>query len=127
MGIETWLRCADDQGLRITCLSKAIVIDQDSGNSSQRTESDLQQRSITLQRLLILGWDAGGREEIARVAGESGFDATMCSTPEQARQLLDATEFQGLVFDSALYGENSEDFVAWLESAVALALYRASS
>lgn len=91
------------------------MINKNTEEIGQRNENGTGVRSIGLQRLLVLGWAASERKDIARVAGEAGFEATMCSTPEQARHLLDSTEFHGLVFDAELYGENSDEFLRWLE------------
>ncbi len=62
----------------------------------------------------MVEWEAPLREQLAAVAGECGFEATSCTTPEEARNLLEATDFDGLLFDAELYGESTSGFLAWL-------------
>lgn len=92
------------------------MINQESGNRSNLSESTKGSGGIELSRLLIVEWDGRQREQLASVAGECGFDVTSCSTPAEAKQLINATPFSGVVFDEQLYREPLEEFVAWLES-----------
>jgi len=62
----------------------------------------------------VLEWGAELRGKLSATAGQSGFEVTACSTPEEARKLLEATEFHGLLFDAELYGESAAEFLSWL-------------
>ncbi len=91
------------------------MIDQEP-SQRQRFLTPAPPRPIGLQRVLALGWNAAHRSEIASEVGESGFEVTVCSTASEARQLLESTDFQALLFDAQLYGETPASFLAWLDA-----------
>jgi DNA-binding NtrC family response regulator len=92
------------------------VINQESGNRSNLSPSIKGGGEIELSRLLIVEWDGRQREHLASIAGELGFEATACSTPAEAKELINATSFTGVVFDAQLYRESLEEFADWLAS-----------
>ncbi len=92
------------------------MINQESGNRSKLSESTKGGAEIEVPRLLIVEWDGRQREHLAGLAGELGFEATACSTPAEAKELINATSFTGVIFDAQLYSESLEEFVGWLES-----------
>ena len=93
-----------------------IVINQESGNREKLAEALQETGGIVIPRLLIVEWDARQRKSLAGVAGELGYHASTCATPEEAKQLIGSTAFTGVVFDSELYQQSMEEFVAWLQS-----------
>lgn len=62
----------------------------------------------------MVEWEAELRGKLSAAAGRSGFEVTACPTPEEARNLLAATEFHGVLFDAELYGESAAEFLSWL-------------
>ncbi|MCP4847790.1 MAG: response regulator [Verrucomicrobiaceae bacterium] len=92
------------------------MINQESGNREKISESLQEGAGIAVPRLLIVEWDGRQRNYLSNIAGELGYDASVCSTPAEAKKLIDATSFTGVVFDSQLYQESSEEFVSWLVS-----------
>ncbi len=92
------------------------MINQESGNRKKLAGSSQEPAGIEIPRLLIVEWDARQRQSLAGVAGELGYHASTCPTAEEAKEMIQATAFTGVVFDSELYEQSMEDFVAWLQS-----------
>ena len=92
------------------------MINQESGNRGKLSESIQEGAEIAVPRLLIVEWDGRQRDYLSAIAGELGYHASVCSTPAEAKELIHATTFTGVVFDSELYQESTEEFVSWLES-----------
>ena len=92
------------------------MINQESGNRGKLSESSQDAAEIAVPRLLVVEWDGRQRDYLSGIAGELGYHASACSTPAEAKELIHANAFTGVLFDSELYQQSIEEFVAWLES-----------
>ena len=92
------------------------MISQGSDNSGNVSQWGGLLSNISLQRLLIVKWDKHQGNALANVAGRLGFEVTHCSTPSDARNLLDGTYFDSILIHSKSYDDELKNFLKWISS-----------
>ena len=92
------------------------MISQGSDNQGNVSQWGDLLSDISLQRLLIVKRNGLGRSGLTNLAGRLGFEVTTCSTPSDARNLIEGTCFDSVLIDRKSYDNKLDNFLKWIAS-----------